>query len=187
MLAVLSAVTFLVIILLCKHSRSNSLPADNSISAVIARLSPELSNSSRQALPTTATLLAAGSWMQPRHAWQELTQMVTIQQHCRHQCPVSGIALLEACSSGISHELSSEGSQPHIVARLVERAEASEVQLAQAQQELKALKQMATARAAAEGAGTSAAMSAAQVLASAVTWTCMAAELLLGVSSRHLT
>jgi hypothetical protein len=73
------------------------------------------------------------------------------------------------------------------VARLVERAEASEVQLAQAQQELKALKQMATARAAAEGAGTSAAMSAAQVLASAVTWTCMAAELLLGVSSRHLT
>ena len=50
------------------------------------------------------------------------------------------------------------------MARLVERAEASEVQLAQAQQELKALKQMATARAAAEGAGTSAAMSAAQVL-----------------------
>jgi len=50
------------------------------------------------------------------------------------------------------------------VARLVERAEASEVQLAQAQQELKALKQMATARAAAEEAGTSAAMSAAQVL-----------------------
>ncbi len=49
------------------------------------------------------------------------------------------------------------------MARLVERAEASEVQLAQAQQELKALKQMATARAAAEGAGTSAAMSAAQV------------------------
>ena len=38
------------------------------------------------------------------------------------------------------------------------------MQLAQAQQELKALKQMATARAAAEGAGTSAAMSAAQVL-----------------------
>ena len=62
-----------------------------------------------------------------------------------------------------SQELSSEGSQPHIVARLVERAEASEVQLAQAQQELKALKQVATARAAAEGAGTSAAMSAAQV------------------------
>ncbi len=50
------------------------------------------------------------------------------------------------------------------MARLVERAEASEVQLAQAQQELKALKQTATARAAAEGAGTSAAMSAAQVL-----------------------
>ena len=50
------------------------------------------------------------------------------------------------------------------MARLVERAEASEVQLAQAQQELKALKQVATARAAAEGAGTSAAMSAAQVL-----------------------
>ena len=46
----------------------------------------------------------------------------------------------------------------------MERAEAREVQLAQAQQELKALKQMATARAAAEGAGTSAAMSAAQVL-----------------------
>ncbi|DBA92530.1 TPA: hypothetical protein ACH3X1_002761 [Trebouxia sp. C0004] len=65
---------------------------------------------------------------------------------------------------GITHELSSEGSQPHVVARLVERAEASEVQLAQAQQELKALKQMSTARAAAEGAGTSAAMSAAQVL-----------------------
>ena len=62
-----------------------------------------------------------------------------------------------------SRELSSEGSQPHIVARLVERAEASEVQLAQAQQELKALKQVATARASAEGAGTSAAMSAAQV------------------------
>ena len=62
-----------------------------------------------------------------------------------------------------SRELSSEGSQPHIVARLVERAEASEMQLAQAQQELKALKQVATARAAAEGAGTSAAMSAAQV------------------------
>ena len=62
-----------------------------------------------------------------------------------------------------SRELSSEGSQPHIVARLVERAETSEVHLAQAQQELKALKQVATARAAAEGAGTSAAMSAAQV------------------------
>ncbi|KAL3148684.1 hypothetical protein ABBQ38_014099 [Trebouxia sp. C0009 RCD-2024] len=63
-----------------------------------------------------------------------------------------------------SRELSNEGSQPHIVARLVERAEASEVQLAQVQQELRALKQVATARAAAEGAGTSAAMSAAQVL-----------------------
>lgn len=62
-----------------------------------------------------------------------------------------------------SRELSSEGSQPHIVARLVERAETSEVQLAYAQQELKTLKQVATARAAAEGAGTSAAMSAAQV------------------------
>ena len=62
-----------------------------------------------------------------------------------------------------SRELSSEGSQPHIVARLVERAEASEVELAHAQQELKTLKQVATARAAAEGAGTSAAMSAAQV------------------------
>ncbi|DBB14510.1 TPA: hypothetical protein ACH3X3_004792 [Trebouxia sp. C0006] len=71
---------------------------------------------------------------------------------------------IAAKMKGISNELSSEGSQPHIVARLVERAEASEVQLAQAQQELKALKQMATARAAAEGAGTSAAMSAAQVL-----------------------
>lgn len=45
----------------------------------------------------------------------------------------------------------------------MERAEASEVQLAQAQQELKALKQVATARAAAEGAGASAVMSAAQV------------------------
>ena len=66
-------------------------------------------------------------------------------------------------SAEFSRELNSEGSQPHIVARLVERAEASEVQLAQAQQELKALKQVATARAAAEGAGTSAAMSAAQV------------------------
>ena len=62
-----------------------------------------------------------------------------------------------------SRELSSEGSQPHIVARLVERAESSEVQLAQAQQELRALKQAALARAAAEGAGTSAALSAAQV------------------------
>lgn len=62
-----------------------------------------------------------------------------------------------------SRELGSEGGQTHIVARLVERAEASEVQLAQAQQELRALKQVATARAAAEGAGTSAAMSAAQV------------------------
>ena len=67
------------------------------------------------------------------------------------------------------------------MARLVERAEASEVQLAQAQQELKALKQMATARAAAEGAGTSAAMSAAQVLAAAVTWSCTAAELLISI------
>ncbi|KAL0020086.1 hypothetical protein WJX79_009298 [Trebouxia sp. C0005] len=71
---------------------------------------------------------------------------------------------IAAKMKGISHELSSEGSKPHIVAHLVERAEASEVQLAQAQQELKALKQTATARAAAEGAGTSAAMSAAQVL-----------------------
>lgn len=64
----------------------------------------------------------------------------------------------------IAQELSSEGSQPHIVARLVERAEAAEVQLAQAQQELRAVRHTATARAAAEGAGTSAAMSAAQVL-----------------------
>lgn len=68
-----------------------------------------------------------------------------------------------ACDAEFSCELSNAGSQPHIVARLVERAEASEVQLAQAQQELRALKQVATARAAAEGAGTSAAMSAAQV------------------------
>ena len=45
----------------------------------------------------------------------------------------------------------------------MERAEASEVQLAQAQNEMKALKQAAAARAAVEGAGTSAAMSAAQV------------------------
>ncbi len=67
-------------------------------------------------------------------------------------------------NADISQELRSEGSQPHIVPRLVERAEASEVQLAQAQQELKALKHMATARAAAGGAGTSAAMSAAQVI-----------------------
>lgn len=56
-----------------------------------------------------------------------------------------------------------EGSQPHIVARLVERAEASELQLAQAQQQLRAFKQTATARAAAGEAGTSAAFSAAQV------------------------
>ena len=68
-----------------------------------------------------------------------------------------------ASGAEFSRELSSEGSQPHIVARLVERAECSELQLAQAQQELKALKAVATARAAAEGAGTSAAMSAAQV------------------------
>ena len=64
----------------------------------------------------------------------------------------------------IAQELSCEGSQPHIVTRLVERAEAAEVQLAQAQQELRAVRHTATARAAAEGAGTSAAMSAAQVL-----------------------
>ena len=72
----------------------------------------------------------------------------------------------DACSSvgaEFSRELSGEGGQSHVVARLVERAEGSEVQLAQVQQELKALKQVATARAAAEGAGTSAAMSAAQV------------------------
>lgn len=63
----------------------------------------------------------------------------------------------------VSRELSTEGSQPHIVARLVERAEASELQLAEAQQQLRALKQTASARAAAGEAGTSAAISAAQV------------------------
>lgn len=63
----------------------------------------------------------------------------------------------------MSRELSIEGSQPHIVAQLVERAEASEMRLAEAQQQLRALKQTATARAAAGQAGTSAAISAAQV------------------------
>ena len=51
----------------------------------------------------------------------------------------------------------------------MERAEASELQLAQAQQQLRALKQTATARAAAGEAGTSAAISAAQVMHSATT------------------
>ena len=52
----------------------------------------------------------------------------------------------------------------------MERAEASELQLAQAQQQLRALKQTATARAAAGEAGTSAAISAAQVMHGATTF-----------------
>lgn len=63
----------------------------------------------------------------------------------------------------------------------MERAEASEVQLAQAQQELKALKQAATARAAAEGAGTSAAMSAAQVRCTAEVYSMPTLHVLLGL------
>ena len=54
-------------------------------------------------------------------------------------------------------------SQPHVVASLVERAEAAEVHTRQLQSELKALRQNASARAAAGGAGTAAAISAAEV------------------------
>eukprot|EP00891_Asterochloris_glomerata_P000304 jgi/Astpho2/304/Aster-02189 len=53
-------------------------------------------------------------------------------------------------------------SQHHVVASLVERAEAAEVQTRQLQSELAALRQSASARAAAGGAGSAAAISAAE-------------------------
>ena len=68
----------------------------------------------------------------------------------------------QQCRSCTCADLTTD-SQPHVVASLVERAEAAEVHTRQLQSELAALRQSASARAAAGGAGTAAAISAAEV------------------------
>ena len=88
------------------------------------------------------------------------------EQHPRDQLAwqsgaqaLSGAQQFYSCTSA---DLTTE-SQHHVVAALVERAEAAEVQTRQLQSELAALRQSASARAAAGGAGSAAAISAAEV------------------------
>ena len=88
------------------------------------------------------------------------------EQHPRDQLAwqsgaqaLSGAQQFYSCTSA---DLTTE-SQHHVVASLVERAEAAEVQTRQLQSELAALRQSASARAAAGGAGSAAAISAAEV------------------------
>ena len=80
---------------------------------------------------------------------------IPVRGRSTQQCPSR---LLNCAPADLTTE-----SQPHVVATLVERAEAAEVHTRQLQSELAALRQSASARAAAGGAGTAAAISAAEV------------------------